>query len=198
MKDWTGNYNSIFKQLGASNHTEEEREANDFYATEPSAIDDLLKVEDFAPIIWEPAVGEGHLANRLTKYGHSVYGTDIIDRGWAGTEILDFLKFTPKEEQQVDIITNPPYKYCSEFILKSLECVAPGRKVAMFLKLTTLEGQKRYEEIYSKYPPKAVYVYSKRKQCAKNGDFSGSSAVCYAWFVWEKGNYQNGTRLFWI
>ena len=198
MKDWTGNGNSIYKQLGASNHTEEEREANDFYATEPSAIDDLLKVEDFAPIIWEPAVGEGHLANRLIKYGHSVYGTDIIDRGWAGTEILDFLKFTPKEEQQVDIITNPPYKYCSEFILKSLECVAPGRKVAMFLKLTTLEGQKRYEEIYSKYPPKAVYVYSKRKQCAKNGEFSGSSAVCYAWFVWEKDNYQDGTRLFWI
>lgn len=26
MKDWEGNYNSIFKTLGASNHTNKERE----------------------------------------------------------------------------------------------------------------------------------------------------------------------------
>jgi hypothetical protein len=31
-KDWTGNKNSIYKTLGASNHTEKEREENDFYA----------------------------------------------------------------------------------------------------------------------------------------------------------------------
>ena len=41
----------------------------------------------------------------------------------------------------------------------------------MFLKLTALEGGKRYEELYSKYPPKTVYVYSKRIICAKNGEF---------------------------
>ena len=34
--DWTGNGNSIYKTLGASNHTENEREANDYYATEPN------------------------------------------------------------------------------------------------------------------------------------------------------------------
>lgn len=198
MKDWTGNENGVFKQLGASNHTKEEREENDFYATDPSAIDDLLEFEPLGHTVWECAVGEGHLANRLIKYGHSVYGTDIIDRGWLGTRIVDFLNFEPSQEYDVDIVTNPPYKYCSEFILKALKCVKSGRKVCMFLKLTTLEGQKRYEEIYSKYPPKAVYVYSKRKECAKNGKFINTSAVCYAWFVWEKDNYKDGTRLFWI
>lgn len=198
MKDWTGNGNSIYKQLGASNHTNEEREENDFYATEPSAIDDLLVYEPLGHTVWECAVGEGHLANRLIKYGHSVYGTDIIDRGWLGTRIVDFLNYEPKEEVDMDIVTNPPYKYCSEFILKALQCVKPGRKVCMFLKLTTLEGQKRYEQIYSKYPPRAIYVYSKRKQCAKNGKFGSSSAVCYAWFVWEKGRKPEPPRLFWI
>ena len=70
----------------------------------------------------------------------------------------------------------------------------------MFLKLQTLEGQKRYDEIYSKYPPKTVYVYSKRKNCAKNGDFETfkvNSAVCYAWFVWVKDDY-NCTELRWL
>lgn len=41
-KDWTGNYNSIFKTLGASNHTDSEREQHDYYATEPKAIDVLI------------------------------------------------------------------------------------------------------------------------------------------------------------
>lgn len=46
-KDWTGNKNSIYKTLGASNHTSEEREINDYYATETKAIDLLLEVETF-------------------------------------------------------------------------------------------------------------------------------------------------------
>jgi hypothetical protein len=40
-KDWTGNAASIYKTLGASNHTDKERESDDFYATEPKAIDIL-------------------------------------------------------------------------------------------------------------------------------------------------------------
>ena len=43
-KDWTGNGNSLFKCLGASNHTDKERERNDYYATDPVAIDKLLTV----------------------------------------------------------------------------------------------------------------------------------------------------------
>ena len=42
--DWTGNGNSIYKTLGASNHTENEREANDYYATEPKAAELLCAV----------------------------------------------------------------------------------------------------------------------------------------------------------
>ena len=44
MKDWIGNKNSIYKTLGASNHTDKEREVNDYYATSPIAIDKLLTV----------------------------------------------------------------------------------------------------------------------------------------------------------
>ena len=76
-KDWTGNKNSAFKQLGASNHCEEEREENDFYATDPTAIDDLLKYETFDKNIWECAVGQGHLAERLKKYGYTVKCTEL-------------------------------------------------------------------------------------------------------------------------
>ena len=194
-KDWVGSNVSAFKMIGASNHCESEREKNDFYATDPIAIDKLLNYESFNKNIWECAVGMGHLSNQLVKYGFNVFCSDIVNRGVENMQLIDFLKTNRKFDG--DIITNPPYKYCSEFILKALEVIPVGNKVAMFLKLTTLEGQKRYEEIYSKYPPKNVYVFSKRIECAKNGKFKGQSAVCYAWFIWEKG-YKGETILRWI
>lgn len=46
MSDWVGNSNSIYRTLGASNHTDKERESNDYYATEPKAAELLLEVED--------------------------------------------------------------------------------------------------------------------------------------------------------
>ena len=67
----------------------------------------------------------------------------------------------------------------------------------MFLKLTFLEGQKR-RKFFDSYPPKTVYVFSKRINCARNGDFSvKQSAVCYAWFVWVKG-WKGETVVKWI
>ena len=46
--DWSGNKNSIYKTLGASNHTDKERQSEDYYATEPKAVELLLDLEDFS------------------------------------------------------------------------------------------------------------------------------------------------------
>ena len=194
MKDWTGTSESAFKMLGASNHCDDEREENDYYATDPKAIDMLMSKETFNKNIWESAAGGGHLSKRLKEYGYNVKQSDIIQRV-EGVEIIDFLK--TNETFDGDIITNPPYKYCTEFILKALELIKEGNKIAMFLKLQTLEGQERYKKIFSKYPPRKIYVFIKRIQCAKNGLFKGSSAVCYAWFIWEKG-YKGHTIIDWL
>lgn len=154
----------------------------------------LLSKETFNKNIWEPAAGSGHLSKRLKEYGYIVKQSDIIQR-IDDIEIIDFLK--TNETFDGDIITNPPYKYCTEFILKALELIKEGNKIAMFLKLQTLEGQERYKKIFSKYPPRKIYVFIKRIQCAKNGLFKGSSAVCYAWFIWEKG-YKGQTIIDWL
>ena len=87
MKDWVGNKNSIFKTLGASNHTDKEREENDFYATDPIAIDKLLGTGfELSKNVWEPACGAGHLSKRLEHYGYNVRSTDLIDRGYLAIE----------------------------------------------------------------------------------------------------------------
>lgn len=42
MSDWIGNSKSVYSTLGASSHSEKERETNDYYATDPYAIDILI------------------------------------------------------------------------------------------------------------------------------------------------------------
>lgn len=200
MKDWKGNKNSIYKTLGASNHTDKEREKNDYYATDPMAIDKLLQVEKPFFHIWECAAGGGHLAQRLKDYGYAVTTSDIVQRDYPLDFVEDF--FTHKEKFAGDILTNPAYKYAKEFVLHALDLVNDGNKVYMFLKLTFLEGKTRYKELFSKYPPKVIYVFSERVLCAKNADFEGmkaggGSAVAYAWFVWQKG-YKGKTVIEWI
>lgn len=185
MKDWTGNSRSAHSTLGARNYAQRERETNDYYATEPKAVELLLELETFSPNVWECACGEGHLAKVLTEKGYNVLASDLIERGY-GEGGIDFLQST--KEFDGDIITNPPYKYAKDFVEHALEVVTEGHKVAMFLKVQFLEGKAR-KELFEKYPPKTIYVSSSRLVCAPNGDFENapSSAVAYAWFIWEKG-----------
>ncbi|MCR5436203.1 MAG: hypothetical protein K6E97_03960 [Treponema sp.] len=188
-KDWVGGNASIFISLGASNHTDKDRQQDDYYATDPVAIDKLLSAgAEINHKVWECACGEGHLAKRLSEKGFEVKSTDLVNRGF-GISGIDFLN--QSEIFDGDILTNPPYKYAKEFVQKALSLLENGHKAFMFLKLTFLESKSR-KLMFQKYPPKCVYVFSERCLCAKNGDFQqmiegGGSAVCYAWFEFEKG-----------
>ena len=192
----TKNKTSVFTMHGASNHSAYEREEHDYYATDPKAIPLLLEQETFSKNVWECAVGGGHLAQELKKHGYDVFCSDIVDRGYHKTNIIDFLEFDGLFKG--DIITNPPYKHALEFVKKSLEVIPQDAKVAMFLKLTFLESKKR-KEFFTKNPPKTVYVFSSRIDCSRNGDFEKfkSKAISYVWYVWEKG-YLGDTIIKWI
>lgn len=67
-----GNAKLIFTCLGASNHSNCNRDINDYYATEPKATQLLLDVEKFSKNVWEPACGGLHISNVLEQYGYSV------------------------------------------------------------------------------------------------------------------------------
>lgn len=172
-KDWTGNGNSIFKMLGASNHTDKEREKHDFYATHWSAIDLLKKKIDLPKQILEPACGSGCLSERLTELGHEVKSYDLIDRGYG--EAQDFFKMTePPFEGDFAIVTNPPYKYATEFVLHSLELVPEGSLVCLFLKTTFLESKGRYDKIFVTTPPSRCYSASRGSYAQK----TRTSTIC--------------------
>ena len=184
------------KVMGASNHCDEERAANDYYGTNPESTRALLKVEQFDKKILEPCAGHHLIVNVLKDAGYDVTTADLVPyEGFEYDSIGNFLDRT--EEFDGDIITNPPYGLSTEFAVKALGLVKPGHKVAMFLRTLFLEGTKRYEKLFSKYPPKTVYVFTNRQVSDKNDDFSKGSAVSYSWFVWEK-NYKGPTEIKWI
>lgn len=188
-RDWTGNETAIFATHGASNHSSEERAEYDYYATDPVAVEMLLEKERFNHYIFEPACGGGHIAEGLKKSGYDVLCADIVDRGYSGQfETADFLQTAFHPRNSRDIITNPPYAQAREFVEHALDVSQESVKIAMFLKLTFLEGAKR-KKLFDKYPPKKIYVFRNRIDCWKNGikPAKPSKAVCYAWFVWEKG-----------
>ena len=190
MKDWIGN--KTIKTLGATNLSDREREINDFYATDPRAMPALLQEETFNNV-WECACGQGHLAKELDKKGILGKATDLIDRSYGNGQV-DFLM--ENEKWSGDIITNPPFRYASQFIETAISL--SDNKVAMLLRIQFLEGRAR-KKLFRKYPPRFIYVFSDRLKCALNGNFNDmkGSAVCYAWFVWYK-DYIGETIIKWL
>lgn len=180
------------------------RQTEDFYATEPKALEIFLdKLEEDGVIlnnkIWEPSCGMGHLSIPLQYRGYNVVSTDIVDRDYQNFDgIKDFLE-VDTEKFSGDILTNPPFKLAEKFVEKGMSVLGyDDSKLILFLKIQFLEGQKR-KELFKKYPPKYVYCNSSRQLCAKDGEFEKYTATTqfYAWYIWEKG-FTGETIIRWI
>lgn len=183
----------IFRCLGASNHTETDRQVDDFYATHPDSTRALLKARQFDSNILEPACGMGHIVEVLKEFNYNVTAKDLNDYGY-GEVGCDFFDL---KEWNGDIITNPPYSMGLDFVQHALDIVPEGHKVVMFLKVQFLEGQKRYNDLYSKGNLKEVLIFTNRQVCGMNGVFPKASAVAYAWYIFEKG-YKGKPTLDWL
>lgn len=168
-----------------------EREKHDYYATPEIATNLFLNHHDLSNFttFLEPACGEGHLAKVLAeRFPHAeIKSTDLIDRGF-GIGGIDFI--TGDFEQVEVVITNPPFKLAKEFVEKSLKVAT--KQVVMFAKLQFLETEAR-AKLFKDTQLKYVYVHSKRVSPMRNGEPLNeqgkpwSSAMCFAWFVWETG-----------
>jgi len=185
------------KVLGSSvlrSKNSEKREKNDFYATEPWGVELFLSCHKMNNKLWEPACGQGHIAEVLSKHGKEVRSTDLIDRGYGNR--LDFL--TAEGTWDGDIITNPPFSLTESFIRKGMSLLEDKNQLMLFLKIQFLETKSRYK-LFKEYPLKYVYVHSSRIGTAKDADFEkyNAKAMCYAWFVWEKG-FKGESTLRWV
>lgn len=182
----------VFPTLGSSNHSAQSRQREDFYATDPATITGLNKFVPLTGKILEPCCGNGALSKAIESLGCEVVSEDLYDHGF-GTTGVDFLKRKEMPEDCCTIITNFPYKSVTECTLHALDLLPEGGILASFVKTTFLESKGRYDGIFKTQPPKYVLQFVNRQRCYKDGkmDSTGSSAVSYAWMVWEKGFHGN-------
>jgi hypothetical protein len=159
------------------------REENDFYPTPPEVTQAILdspegQILKAMPqrLIWEPCVGDGAMANVLKKNGFQIIAGDIIDRGYIGTEIQDFV--TARWARSPILITNPPYNIAPKFILHAHRLKI--EYMALLLKATFWNAISRYD-LWRLYPPAAIYPLTWRP------DFLGRGAPTMdtMWCVWR-------------
>lgn len=165
-------------------------DSDNFFPTPPWATRALfahvfphLGINEFGSV-WEPACGEGHMAEVLHEYFAQVGATDINDYGYNEAQCVDFLS----DRRRIDvewIITNPPFGDLTiPFVQKARERARIG--TAMFVRSQWIvEGVERYEEIFRDYPPTLCAFFTERVPLWKGRwNPTGSTMTAYCWLVW--------------
>lgn len=164
--------------------TSADREDNDNYATSPDATRLLLRHEEFYSKILEPCCGQGCISSVLLEKGYEVISSDLYNYGY-GEVGIDFLdegnSFINDLKGQVDIVTNCPYKLTAPMLKRALDVCR--NKVCMLFPLNYLTR-------FYFCPPTRIYVFTRRIDIAKGGDFSTyqhCNMKDFCWMVWIKG-----------
>lgn len=117
------------------------RQTLDAYFTPEWCTRTLVRYIDFHlpdnDTIWEPACGDGRMANVLAAAGYRVIASDIANWGYGATG-CDFLA-DPREWHAnipvpscAAVVTNPPFGVASEFVERALNVTRPVKgKVAI-------------------------------------------------------------------
>lgn len=187
------------------NQKDPNRNTNDLYPTPPLATYVLCKYSNVPKNVVEPCAGKGNISVELQRNGHNVRNFDAFDYEGSlaticiGQDVRDL----PKQEGFDGLVTNPPY--FKDLPRKILEkSLAEYPYVAMFLRLTFLEGIKRYE-LFNTNPPTQIIFLSDRirfkndqegEPIEKQDQINGM--IAYAWFIWETNADNKNTKLKWV
>jgi SAM-dependent methyltransferase len=105
----------------------------------------------------------------------------------------DFLDFRSVLGYDV-IFGNPPYLLAEEFIRHSFDLLNKDGYIYFLLRLSFLEGIDRGDNLFKMYPPKRIYVSSRRPSFFSTGGRHTTDTLAYAMFLWKK-DYQGKTEL---
>lgn len=172
----------------ADDETRAKWRALDFFASPPWACragaELVRRIDPMAEDAWEPACGDGIMAECMRETFSGVHATDIHPQGYGLT--LDFLAPTTCSYGVNWVMTNPPFGKAVEFLEKGLEVATRG--VALLCRLAFLESVDRYAPLYTGRHPLAVLAPFSERVPMQLGPWNPkcSTATAYAWFIFLK------------
>jgi hypothetical protein len=165
----------------------------DFYPTPPEATAALLIIEKLPRRVWDVSAGNGGITKPLREADYDVIASDIVERDFELDFVGNFLLMTEAPMGVEAIVCNPPYKLATEFVGHALKLVP---HVVMLLRLAFLESAKR-TPILDTGKLARVHVFKQRLPMMHRDGWTGpraSSAIAFAWFVWER-NHRGPTTI---
>jgi hypothetical protein len=161
---------------------------NEAYFTVHEAVESLLHLERLPQMIWEPAAGDGAIVRPLRALGHTVFASDLADYGLDDCARLNYL-LAPAIPEMQGIVTNPPFSLAHQFVEKALTEVP---YVAVLARNNFEESVERLP-LFRYRPYARKWLSSRRLPMMHRVGWTGrraSSAICFAWFVWDAGASQ--------
>lgn len=123
--------------------------------------------------VWEPASGEGYLADAIEQAGCAVTRGDIVSGA-------NFFEIEPPAYDL--LITNPPYSIKYQWIER---CYELGRPWALLMPVETL-GAARAQRLFSAYGVELTFLSRRVNFKMPQKGWAGSSAQFpVAWFSWR-------------
>lgn len=172
-------------------------DALDFFPTPPWATRALIEeVVDPSAVkgltCWEPAAGEGHMAEVLREYFAHVHASDVHDYGrgytvgtFTGLADLGLDRAATPSPRPDSIITNPPFNAAIDFLWRAFQDTGHG--VAFLLRTAWIEGEDRWRRTFSSTAPAHVAQFAERVAMVKGRwDPDAPTATSYMWLIWER------------
>jgi len=123
--------------------------------------------------IWEPAKGEGYLAEAISSYGFEVITSDILTG-------QNFFEYEPDNEWDC-LITNPPYSVKYDWLER---CYELKKSFALLLPVETL-GAQTAQKFFRDYGIQVIFLDKRINFKMPNKGWDGSAAQFpTAWFCW--------------
>jgi hypothetical protein len=192
--------------LGEAGYARRER---DFYPTEPWVTRTLIRYIDFhlwhlvdidnphddrriAETIWEPACGDGRMAEVLAAAGYRVVASDIADHGY-GARGMDFLDPSAwRGADQLDptipvprcaaIITNPPFDRAREFVVRALELTRAVKGKVAIVQRHEFDAPRGNHALFQLTGGVKLILHKRPRWSEED---KASPRFPYAWYVWD-------------
>ena len=170
------------------------RKANDLYCTPAWVTEELLRHVRLGPLVWEPACGNGHMADVLGGTGgHIVIASDVepgIEKAWK----WDFLTVEPIQWTHgypSAIVTNPPFSLSQEFADTAIKRMMAVRgQVCLLLPADWDHAASRSHLFTNGIFARKIVLTKRIRWFAGTADDRGKQPMGnHAWFVWDWRHY---------